>query len=74
METTQNKPNENFKITGNWDAQSKKLKEQHPELTDADLQFEPGKENELITRLQSRLKLTHEQVVDAIKSVNLEKV
>ena len=74
METTQNKPNENFKITGSWDEKSKKLKEQHPELTDADLQFEPGKENELIPRLQSRLKLTHEQVVDAIKSVNLEKV
>ena len=74
MDTTQKKPTENFKITGSWDAQSKKLKEQYPELTDADLKFEPGKESELITRLQSRLKLNHEQVVEAIKSVHLEKV
>ena len=74
MDTTQKKPDENFKITGSWDAQSKKLKEQHPELTDADLKFEPGKESELIARLQSRLKLSHDQVIDAIKSVHLEKV
>ena len=72
MDTKQKKFNDTFKIIGNWDVQSKKLKERFTELTDSDLKFEPGKENELVARIQSRLKLTREQVIDAIKSVHLE--
>ena len=74
MDTTQKKPTDTFKITGNWDAQSKKLKERYTQLTDADLKFEPGKENDLVTRLQTRLNLSREEVIEAIKAVHLERV
>jgi uncharacterized protein YjbJ (UPF0337 family) len=74
MDTTQNKSGENFKITGNWNTQSKQLKEKFPQLTDADLKFESGKENELLSRLQSRLNKKREEVIDIINNVQLEKV
>jgi hypothetical protein len=74
MDTTQKKSTEHFKITGSWDVKSKKLKEKYPQLTDADLKFEPGKESELLTRLESRLKKTPEEVIELINSVQLAKV
>jgi hypothetical protein len=37
MDTTKTKSSEHFKITGNWEAKSKKLKMKYPQLTDADL-------------------------------------
>jgi hypothetical protein len=52
-----NKNVETFKITGNWANQSKTLKGKFPQLTDADLKFETGKENELLGRVETRLKL-----------------
>jgi hypothetical protein len=74
METTQKKADENFKITGDWAVQSKKLKAKYPQLTDSDLKFEPGKESELLTRLQSRLTKSRQEVIDVIKHAQLEKV
>ena len=74
METTQKKTEENFKITGDWAVQSKHLKEKYPQLTDADLKFEPGKENELISRLQTRLVKNRQEVIEVIKHGKLEKV
>jgi uncharacterized protein YjbJ (UPF0337 family) len=66
MDTTQKKNGETFKITGNWDSQSKKLKEKFPQLTDADLKFETGKENELLSKLQTKLNLKREEVIAII--------
>ncbi len=41
-----------FDMSGNcWYIQKEELKEKHSQLTDADLRFEPGKEDELITRI-----------------------
>ncbi|MEY4628854.1 MAG: hypothetical protein RLZZ595_1180 [Bacteroidota bacterium] len=73
MDTTKTKNSEHFKITGNWEAKSKKIKAKYPQLTDADLKFEPGKESELLTRLESRLKKSREEVISVISSVELEK-
>lgn len=66
MENT-NKPTEQagFKIT-NWDESSKKLKEQFSQLTDADLKFENGKENDLIHRIENRLNKKRSEVIDLI--------
>jgi hypothetical protein len=74
METTQKKSSENFKITGNLVAISKKLKAKYPQLTDADLKFEAGKENEMISRLEKRLNKNHEEVIEILNKVQLEKV
>jgi uncharacterized protein YjbJ (UPF0337 family) len=65
---------EPFKVVGDWDAQSKALKEKFPKLTDADLKFEAGKEGELVTRLEKRLNKTRSEVINIIKKGELVKV
>jgi hypothetical protein len=74
MEPTQKTSPATFKISGNWSAQSKQLKEKYPQLTDADLKFEVGKEEELLTRLQTRLHKNRTEVIAAIGHTRLEKV
>ncbi len=72
MDINQNKKNEAFKITGNWDVQSKQLQEKFSQLTNADLKFEPGKENELLDRMESRLSKKREEVINIIKKTQTE--
>jgi len=55
-----------FKVTGNWNEQSKVLKSKFSQLTDADLKFEAGKENEMLTRIESRLNKKREEVINII--------
>ena len=74
METTAKKQNESFKIKGNWDVQSKELKKKYPKLTDSDLKFETGKEEQLLKSVQSRLGKTREEVINIINELQPEKV
>ena len=62
-----------FKITGNWYLRSKLLKAQYSQLTNDDLKFENGKENELLTRIENRLNKKREEVIDIIKESDPEK-
>jgi len=73
MEQTKDKIG-SFKVVGNWDEQSKKLKEEFSELTDADLTFENGKETELLTRIEARLNKKRDAVIKILKKGQLEKV
>ncbi len=59
----------NFKISGNWDEQSKALMAQYPLLTVADLQFEVGREDELIKRVETRLNKKYDEVITMIRKV-----
>ncbi len=54
------------KIRGNWKQIKGKLKQQYAELTDDDLTYERGREDELIGRLQERLGKTKEEIKEAI--------
>ena len=63
-----------FNVVGNWDEQSKKLKEEFSELTDADLKFETGKEFELLNRIGERLNKKRDAVIKILKKGQLEKV
>jgi len=74
MEKTQSKDGATFKVTGNWATQSKELKAQFPKLTDTDLKFEAGKENEMLDRLESRLNKNRAEVIDIIKKCQPTKV
>lgn len=47
---------------GNWNKIKGKLKQKYGDLTDDDLAFAEGKEDELIGRLQSRLGKTKEDI------------
>lgn len=69
MDTRREKSTEPFKITGNWDVQSKQLKEKYSQLTDADLKFEAGKENELLNRVENKLNKKREEVINIIKKI-----
>ena len=74
METTAKKQNETFKVKGNWDVQSKELKKIYPKLSDSDLKFETGKEEQLLKSVQSRLGKTREEVINIINGLQPEKV
>ncbi|WP_413511875.1 hypothetical protein [Myroides odoratus] len=56
---------EGVKIS-NWDESSKKLKEQFSQLTDVDLKYEVGKENDLINRLEKKINKKRSEVIDLI--------
>jgi len=67
MDTTQKKVTEPFKITGDWNVQSKNLKQKFSQLTDGDLKFETGKEDDLLKRIETRLNKKREEVVNIIR-------
>jgi uncharacterized protein YjbJ (UPF0337 family) len=46
----------------NWNAQKAKLKTKFPTLTDADLQYEESKKDEMLNKLQSKLGKTKEEL------------
>ncbi|KGO87900.1 CsbD family protein [Flavobacterium suncheonense] len=54
-------------VKTNWVDQKKKLKEQFPTLTDADLNFEEGKRDEMLKKVQAKLGKTKTEF-DAIIS------
>ena len=70
MSTTTNNNAETFKVTGDWAAQAKNLKERFSALTDADLKFESGKENELVGRVESRLNKDRAAVLSILRSAS----
>lgn len=59
----------NDKIRGNWNQLKGKVKEQYGELTDNDLAYEEGQEDQLIGKLQEKLGQTKEEVTSWINSL-----
>ena len=49
-------------LKGNWNELKGKLKQKYANLTDDDLTFAEGKEDELFGRLQTKLGKTNEEV------------
>lgn len=66
METNHKNEQATFKIGANWGAQSKQLKEKFSQLTDSDLKFEAGKENDLLNRVEKRLNKKRDEVIQII--------
>ncbi|MHA3772508.1 CsbD family protein [Verrucomicrobiota bacterium sgz303538] len=52
----------NLSIKGTWNEVKGKLKQKYAELTDDDLTFVEGKEDEMLGRLQQRLGKTKEDL------------
>lgn len=59
----------NWKLKGNWNELKGKLKKEYGDLTDDDLLFTEGKEDELLGRLQKKLGKTKDQVQSFIDSI-----
>lgn len=54
----------NLKLKGSWNELKGKVKQQYADLTDDDLLYEEGKEDELVGRLQTKTGKTRDEVVD----------
>ncbi|MBK8634904.1 MAG: CsbD family protein [Saprospiraceae bacterium] len=50
------------KIKGNWNIIKGKLKQQYGDLTDDDLKYTEGKEDELLGRLQTKIGKSKEEI------------
>ncbi len=74
MNVSYNKTTANFRIYGNWAEQSKALQLKYPLLTNEDLRFDFGREEELIRKMSDRLDKTREEVVWIIKNEQPEKL
>lgn len=55
-----------LEIKGKWNQIKGKLKQNYGELTDDDLRYEEGKEDELIGRIQQRTGKTRQEIIDYI--------
>ena len=54
-------------VKSNWKEVSDKIKKKYTSLTDEDLLYETGKEEELLERLQKKLGKTKEDIKNLIK-------
>ena len=55
-----------LEIKGSWNEIKGKLKQKYAELTDDDLTFADGKDDELVGRLQKKLGRTKEEIREEI--------
>ena len=59
----------NLKLKGQWNELKGKLKQKYGQLTDDDLTFAEGKEDELLGRLQQRLGKNKEELRKEIEAL-----
>lgn len=64
---------EAFKVIGNWKTLSKRLNAKFAQLTESDLKFEIGKEEDLIKRIETRLHKKRDEVIQLINTAQLVK-
>lgn len=59
----------NWKLRGTWNEIKGKAKQKYADLTDDDLMYEEGKEDEMIGKLQKKLGQSRDEVVDWLNSL-----
>lgn len=63
-----------LQIKGNWNIIKGKLKQQYADLTDDDLTYVEGKEDELLGRIQKKTGETKEEVLETINRYSNERM
>ena len=58
-----------LKLNGTWNEVKGKAKKEYADLTDDDLLYDEGKDDELLGRLQNKIGKTKEEVKDWIESL-----
>lgn len=58
-----------LELKGKWNELKGKVKQAHADLTDDDLRYEEGKDDELLGRLQQKLGKTKDDVVKWLRSL-----
>ena len=56
-----------LKLKGDWNTLKGKIKQEHAQLTDNDLEYEEGQDDELLGRLQKKLGKTKQDIKDWIE-------
>ena len=59
-----------LRLQAPWETVKERMKENDINLTDADLEYEPGKEEELIQRLEKLMNKPRQQVIAYIESIS----
>jgi hypothetical protein len=59
-----------FKLKAPWEMVKERMKENDSNLTDEDLEYIPGKEEELIQRLEKKMSRSRDQVIAYIESIS----
>jgi uncharacterized protein YjbJ (UPF0337 family) len=60
-----------LRIKGNWNEIKGKIKQQWGQLTDDDLQYQKGREDELLGRIQKRTGKTREEIIHFIENLHM---
>lgn len=58
-----------LRIKGNWNEKKGKLKQEYGQLTDDDLAYSEGKEDELVGRLERRLGKSKDEIRKIISDI-----
>jgi uncharacterized protein YjbJ (UPF0337 family) len=58
-----------LKLRGGWNEIKGKIKQQYADLTEDDLRYEEGQDDELVGRIQKKIGKTKEEVIDWIQSL-----
>ena len=59
-----------FKLEQPWDVVRENLKENNINLTDEDLEYHPGKEEQLLEHLEKKMHLSKEKIKALIESIS----
>ena len=59
-----------LRLTVPWEIVKERIKENDIKITDEDLEYTPGKEEELIRRLEKVMNRSHDQVIAYIESIS----
>jgi uncharacterized protein YjbJ (UPF0337 family) len=62
-----------LRLFASWEEVREKLKETNVNLTDEDLDYQPGKEDELLERLQKKINKPRNEIREFIESVAVNK-
>jgi uncharacterized protein YjbJ (UPF0337 family) len=65
--------NTSLQLHAPWNEVKEKIKESNIQLTDEDLAYTPGKEEELLARLQQKMNRSREEIKAFIESVSANK-
>lgn len=58
-----------LQIKGNWNVLKGKMKQKYADLTDDDLTYTEGKEDELLGRLQNKTGKARQELIDEINNL-----
>jgi hypothetical protein len=59
-----------FNLQSSWEEVAEKIKETNIHITDEDLEYIPGKEDELLNRLEKKMSLDKENIIYLIESIS----